>query len=117
MRRTTTGERVFVCHECHVAGAAVDDDACCTGCGTDLDAYEENAYFVGPGFDSAIKRAAADSDARQREEIRRLRALARLVVTQTDQDENGDMPDSPRGALLTLRDAAASALKPTKVMR
>jgi len=43
-------KRVFVCHECHVVGAGVDDDCCCTGCGCDLDAYEENSYLVGRGI-------------------------------------------------------------------
>ena len=55
---------------------------------------------------------AADSNAALRAEVRRLRALVRLVVTETDQDENGDMPNPPRGALLVLRDAARAALKP-----
>ena len=40
-------DRVFVCHECHVAGASVDEDSCRTRCSTELDAFEENAYFIG----------------------------------------------------------------------
>lgn len=39
-----------------------------------------------------------------------LLALARLVVSQTDEDENGDMPDHPRGTLWTLRKAADGVL-------
>jgi transcription initiation factor IIE alpha subunit len=63
---------VFVCHECHVAGAAVDEDGCCTGCGCDLDAYEENAYAVGKGF-AVVETAAL------RAEVRDLKARLKAV--------------------------------------
>jgi hypothetical protein len=39
-----------------------------------------------------------------------LLALARLVVSETTEDENGDMPNHPRGALLTLLDAARATI-------
>ena len=39
-----------------------------------------------------------------------LLALAHLVVTQTTADENGDMPNHPRGVLLVLLDAARAAI-------
>ena len=39
--------------------------------------------------------------------------LARLVVSETNEDENGDMPNHPRGALLTLRKAAELAISKT----
>jgi transcription initiation factor IIE alpha subunit len=67
-KATATGRVVFVCHECHVAGAAVDEDSCCTGCGCDLDAYEENAYSVGKGFavveNNALRAEVKDLKAR-----------------------------------------------------
>ena len=39
-----------------------------------------------------------------------LLALARLVVSETTEDENGNMPPHPHDALLTLLDAARAAI-------
>ena len=43
-------------------------------------------------------------------DLREALGLAHLVVSETTEDENGEMPNHPRGALLTLLDAARALL-------
>lgn len=56
------------------------------------------------------EQALRAENARLRESHARLLAVVRLVLSETDEDENGDMPDSPRAALFTLRNAAEAAI-------
>ena len=69
MKEDKKPKKVFVCHECNVVGAAVDEDCCCTGCGCDLDACEENVYSLGPHL--------VEYDSKTAREARRLRVLLR----------------------------------------
>lgn len=56
------------------------------------------------------ERAEIDANAALIAAAPELLELAQLVMRETEEDENGDMPDHPRGALYTLRKAAQAVL-------
>lgn len=81
-RKRVEAPRVFICHECRVVGAVVDKDSCCTGCGGDLDAYEENVYSLGPQL-----RLNTPDEARELRALRALRGTVEQFVVGDADDE------------------------------